>query len=204
MCLAACQELHRVSDETRFIPSLGILALTQRYFLSTFTQSIPSIVHQLPAKPLICCQSRAISFWLSSTNNMHLPYSVVGQAKQTKKKQLEAVSIFNQSGVLKEFGVTEFGNGVMCYVPVSLGDSLTLNFEIPSGEMQIVDVLIDGIVRETIFNNRAAHIHRGKIIKVCACERRPSGAKGKLQHCDMAVQNRRTTKGNYNLFSLRN
>jgi hypothetical protein len=57
-------------------------------------------------------------------------------------------------------------------------------------------------VRETIFNNRAALIHRGKVTKVCACEKRATGSKGKLEQYDMVVQNRATTKGNYMKYSI--
>jgi hypothetical protein len=129
---------------------------------------------------------------------MRLPHGVIGQpGKQPKKKMSEAVSILNQSGVLKEFGTTESNNQIQCYLPVAPGDNLTMSFEIPSGEVQIIDILIDGIVRETIFNNRGSLFHRGKVTKVCACERRPSGSKGKLELYDMVVQARTNTKGNY-------
>lgn len=128
---------------------------------------------------------------------MHLPHDLVGQpAKLARKESAEAVSIFNQSGVIKEYGVTESGNGIQCFLPVAHGDALNLSFDILSGEEQIVDILVDGIVREIIFNSRVAKIHRGKVVKVCACERRPSGVKGKLEHCDMVVQNRSTLRGN--------
>jgi hypothetical protein len=136
---------------------------------------------------------------------MRLPYSVVEKAKKAaKKKPLEAVSIFGSSGtVLEETGITESGNAIQCFVQVSPGDILTLGFEIPSTEGQIVDVFIDGILRESnITTSRPLATHRGKVAKVCACEIRPSGAKGRLEYCDMVVEDRITTNGKFSILSV--
>lgn len=138
----------------------------------------------------------------SSIGSMHLPDSVGEKAtKATKKKPLEAVSIFGSAGtVLEEFGITESGNEIQCYVQVSPGDTITLGFELPWSDGQIVDIFVDGILRETnVTTSRPVNIHRGKIVNVCACEIRPSGAKGKLEYCDMVVEDRKTTNGNFSV-----
>jgi hypothetical protein len=131
---------------------------------------------------------------------MRLPHSVDEKAtKATKKKPLEAVNIFGDAGtVLEEFGITESSNEIQCYVQVAPGDAITLGYEIPCSEGQIVDIFIDGVLRETnVTTSRPVNIHRGKVAKVCACEIRPSGVKGKLEYCDMVVEDRKTTKGNF-------
>jgi hypothetical protein len=131
---------------------------------------------------------------------MRLPHTVCEKVtKVIKKESLEAVSIFGSDGTaLDEIGITESGNEIQCYVNVSPGDILTLGFEIPSAEGQIVDIFVDGILRESNITttSRPLNLHRGKVAKVCACEVRPSGAKGKLEYCDMVVEDRKTTKGN--------
>ena len=135
---------------------------------------------------------------------MRLPQSVDEKAtKATKNKTLEAVSILGDAGtVLEEFGITESGNEIQCYVQVSLGEVITLCYEIPCTARQIVDIFVDGILRESnITTSRPLHVHRGKVAKVCACEVRPSGAKGKLEYCDMVVEDRKITEGN-SLFFL--
>lgn len=130
---------------------------------------------------------------------MRLPHSV-GE-KATKKNPLEVVSIFGDGGtVLEEFGITESGNEIQCYVQVAPGDALTLGYDIPCTQGQIVDIFIDGVLREAnVTTSRPLNIHRGKVAKVCACEIRPSGAKGKLEYCDMVVEDRKTTKGNFSI-----
>jgi hypothetical protein len=136
---------------------------------------------------------------------MRLPHSVGEKAtKTTKKKPLEAVRIFRSAGsVLEEIGITESGNQIQCYVPVSAGDNLTIGFEIPCTEGQIVDIFIDGVLRETnATTSRPVNIHRGKVAKVCVCEIRPSGVKGKLEYCDMVVEDRKTIKGNFSNLSI--
>jgi hypothetical protein len=136
---------------------------------------------------------------------MRLPNSVDEKTtKGSKKKPLEAVSIFGDAGtVLEEFGITESGNVIQCYVQVSPGDFITLGYEIPCTEGQIVDIFIDGVLRESnITTSRPLTVHRGKIAKVCACEIRPSGLKGKLEYCDMVVEDRETTKGKFSILSV--
>jgi len=136
---------------------------------------------------------------------MRLPHSVDEKVtKATKKKPLEAVSIFSDAGtILEEFGITESGNVIQCYVQVSPGDFITLGYEIPCTEGQIVDFFIDGVLRESnIATSRPLTIHRGKITKVCACEIRPSGAKGKLEYCDMMIEDRKTPEGKFSILSV--
>lgn len=136
---------------------------------------------------------------------MRLPQSVAEKAtKASKKKPLEAVSIFRDARTaLEEFDVTDFGNEIQAYVKVSVGDTITLSFEIPCTEPQIVDVFIDGVLRESnIAINGPVNAHRGKIVEVCACEVRPSGAKGKLEYCQMKIEDRKTSKGIHPLCSL--
>jgi hypothetical protein len=135
---------------------------------------------------------------------MRLPQSVSEKAMKATKKPLEAVSIFGNAGAaLEEFGITESGNEIQAYVKVSANDPITLGFEIPCTEPQIVDIFIDGILRESnVTTSRPANTHRGKVAEVCACEIRPSGAKGKLEYCHMVVEDRKTTKGNLLILSF--
>jgi hypothetical protein len=129
---------------------------------------------------------------------MRLPESVSERVtKASKKKPLEAVSIFSDAGTaLEEFGITESGIEIQAYVNVSPGDPITIGFEIPCMEAQIVDVFIDGVLRESIVTtSRPVTTHRGKIAEVCVCGIRPSGAKGKLEYSQMVVEDRKTTKG---------
>ena len=119
------------------------------------------------------------------------------ETKATKKEPPEAVSIFSNAGTaLKEFGITESGNEIQAYVKVSSGSSITLCFDIPCTEPQIVDIFIDGILRESIVTaSGPVKTHRGKISRVCACAIRPSGTKGKLEYCEMVVEDRKISKG---------
>jgi hypothetical protein len=136
------------------------------------------------------------------TSNMRLPNSMGEKAtKATKKKPLEAVNIFGGAGaVLEDLCITESGSEIQCYVQVSPGDIITLGYEIPCTEGRIVDIFIDGVLRETnITTNRPVSVHRGKISKVCTCDIRPSGPKGKLEYCDTVVEDREITRVTFSI-----
>ena len=127
---------------------------------------------------------------------MRLPESLAGpKPKSSRKKIVDAVSLCANSEILQELAVRDSGNSIQCLVPVSLGDKLSVQFHIPCGEFEIVDLVVDGILRETSFNNRVSKTHNGSFTKVCHCERRDTGSMGGIQHYDMVVTERTKTHG---------
>ena len=131
--------------------------------------------------------------------NSIVPFSGKKARKNAKKPLQEAVQISNQDGCLKEFGVSESENAVQSFVCVSPGDILTLNFAIPididiDGDEQIIDLVVDGVLRATSVKKRNLHLHRGDFMDVYHYPN-VNGQRDKLHRCDMIVQERATDKG---------
>jgi hypothetical protein len=122
--------------------------------------------------------------------NMHLPKAVTDPSIKCKKNY---VRLRNQSGIsLEEYGITESENMMGCLVGISTGDTLTVEYQIPSSEKAIVDLIIDGIIRGRNITRKGAKTSRGSFHKALCCDwsGEQSTKKGKLQICDMVVQER--------------
>jgi hypothetical protein len=133
---------------------------------------------------------------------MHLPQSLIDTAgKPSKKKDSRGATIYkvNTSLVeesLEEFGITDLENTVQGYVCVSVGDILTVGVETEHRGEQIVDLVVDGILRENSIKKSNAVKHHVKFDIVCHNMRiGKSRGNGKLQHCDMAIEDRITAYG---------
>ena len=59
---------------------------------------------------------------------------------------------------LREYGTTEDGMKSTCYVLTSPGDVISVVFAITSGTTQVVDLVVDGVLRQSLCNKRAWNI----------------------------------------------
>jgi hypothetical protein len=125
---------------------------------------------------------------------MHLPKAV---ADGSMKHDKNYVRLHNQNGdILGEYGITESDNEMKCFVAVSTGDKLTVEYQVPSGEKVITDLIVDGILHGRSIARKGTKTSRGSFAKALCCDW--SGdqkkKKGKLQEFDMVVQERAKEK----------
>jgi hypothetical protein len=121
---------------------------------------------------------------------MHLPKAV---ADPSIKQWKSYVRLRNQHGVvLKEHDITESENKIKCLVGVLTGDTLTVEYQIPSSEKAIVDLVVDGIIRRRGIARKGTKTCRGRFHKALCRDWSDEWRtrKGKLQICDMVVQER--------------
>lgn len=123
---------------------------------------------------------------------MHLPEA----ARDSNTKATENVVRILKAGTkypLDEYGFQEHGRESKCYVPVSRGDQLAVKFTLKSGQLEFVDLLVDGILRWSSYNKLATLRHSRTIFEVCHCTQ--GRRKGKLQISEMVVKNRTNWAG---------
>jgi len=102
----------------------------------------------------------------------------------------------NDGEDLQEFGGKTVGNQASCYALTSLGDIITVHFALSPGVADFVDVVVDGILRESVSNARPDKLFKGSFKKVCQHDRfHRSDRRAAFKFSKMVVQNRSTQKG---------
>jgi hypothetical protein len=105
-----------------------------------------------------------------------------------------------EDGFLPEYGMHTTGNKTTCYVPVALGDTIEVGFQIESGVEDFADLLLDGVLRGSMNNKRCAKIWKHNFRAACfAGIQAGSTTPTSLEVCDMQVVKRDDSRGKLNL-----
>jgi hypothetical protein len=92
---------------------------------------------------------------------------------------------------LEEFGTWTGGNETNCYVLTSPGDIIGVRFALNPGVGDFVDLVVDGIRRESTANNRLAETpFKGVFQRVCHQARIPSTERrAGIKSCQWSFKN---------------
>jgi hypothetical protein len=108
--------------------------------------------------------------------------------------------------ILQEFGEAGVNTRASCHALTSVGDNIEIEFLLNPNIAQFVDVLIDGVLRETASTKNANKVFKGHITKVWHQQRTGNGVgserMGALKYCTMIVQPRNASKGLFSNLSL--
>ena len=98
---------------------------------------------------------------------------------------------------LNEFGTWVENSQTNCYVLTSPGDVIAVRFELRPEACDFVDLVVDGIRRDSIaINRQSGKIFRGAFERVCHQTRIYGPDKRKvLKSCEMIVRERSTKQG---------
>lgn len=125
---------------------------------------------------------------------MLLPGDVVESDSKAGRSKVE---LKRNDDLLPEYTGSSDGNTAKCYVAVGVGDYLAVDYAIntPPDQQQLVDIYVDGILRESSFKSRRAKVHRGTFEKVCFAETPQNAVAKGMQHYKMRVDARGGGKG---------
>ncbi|RDW68451.1 hypothetical protein BP5796_09108 [Coleophoma crateriformis] len=91
---------------------------------------------------------------------------------------------------LPESDITETNNQIVANVQVSPGDIVSVAFYIQSGAVDIADLLVDGILRNSKINTRASKAFSDVFDRACYNPRKPERlARVGMKFCEMRVVN---------------
>lgn len=93
-------------------------------------------------------------------------------------------------------------HAAICYVAVSDGERLTVQWEFTNAEPQYVDLIVDGILRNSSFERRSLKKNKGEFVRALHKTTLETGKKSKLLTCNLVVEARDNTKGIYGVQSL--
>jgi hypothetical protein len=97
---------------------------------------------------------------------------------------------------LQEFGFKADGIHASCHVLTSAGDVLKTWFEIHPGVAEFVDIIYDGVLRDSHANPNPGKVWNGTAIKVCQYNSRgKTGKLSGLKYVKPIVQARNREKG---------
>ncbi|RDW64822.1 hypothetical protein BP6252_10473 [Coleophoma cylindrospora] len=89
---------------------------------------------------------------------------------------------------LPESDITETSNQIVANVQVSPGDIISIVFYIQSGAVDIADLLVDGILRNSKINTRASRAFSDIFDRACYNPRKPGKlARAGMKFCEMRV-----------------
>lgn len=96
---------------------------------------------------------------------------------------------------LREYGVAQKGFQTTCWVLTSPGDVISAPFSMDPGVADFADLVVDGILRDSISVSAPTKSLKGIFKRVCHQPRLKNDKRGGLKFCKMVVQSRDTTKG---------
>lgn len=100
---------------------------------------------------------------------------------------------------LKEYGTKNEGVYATCLVLTSPGDIITGSFVLDPGVADYVDIVIDGIRRESSSSSGADKCFNRIVKRVCYQEKLKNGKRGGLKSCAMEIQSRNSDNGEIEL-----
>ena len=96
---------------------------------------------------------------------------------------------------LKEYGTNNEGIYATCLVLTSPGDIITSSFVLDPGVADHVDIVIDGIRRESSSSSGADKCFNRIVKRACYQDRLKNGKRGGLKSSAMEIQSRKTDNG---------
>lgn len=120
---------------------------------------------------------------------MLLPEDIVEATSKTGGSKVEFKC---NDTLLSEFSSSSDGHTAKCYVAVRVGDCLALDYSIntPPDQQQLIDIYVDGILRESSLKIRRTKVHRGTVEKVCFAETPQNVVAKGMHHYRMRVDAR--------------